>query len=142
MHESALILPNAPVRKTPFASFWSRDKDDSDWRKSDPQCQQFGKTQFHQQNPDAHGREHVAPVEGRAAASYTTSTTPHDLYDTGHTLQECRRAGVKLQVNSLTNDKDGMEMRDEIVMVHENDVFVDVGESDVAEQGRYDAHVA
>ena len=48
---------------------------------------------------------------------------------------------MKLQVNSLRNDKDGMEMRDEIVMVHESDVFVNVGQSDVAEQGGYDAHM-
>ena len=48
---------------------------------------------------------------------------------------------MKLQVNSLRNDKDGVEMRDEIVMVHESDVFANVGQSDVAEQGGYDAHM-
>ena len=48
---------------------------------------------------------------------------------------------MKLQANSRKNDKDGMEIRDEIVVVHENDVFVDVGQSDIDEQGGYDAHM-
>ena len=67
--------------------------------------------------------------------------TQQVLHLTTCTTQDIHFRGIGGQVNSLTNDKDGMEMRDEIVMVHENDVFVDVGQSDVDEQGGYDAHM-
>ena len=80
-------------------------------------------------------------MQAHAAGSYTTHTTPHYLCDVGYAHNACRRTGAKLQVKNFRIDEDMMKMRHGIVMMHEHDVFVDVGWSDVAEQGKYDANM-
>jgi hypothetical protein len=166
VHESALTLSDTPLRKTPLR----RDKDESDWRKSDLHCLRrfgksqfhqrisnahvssdwrksdlhclrFGKSQFHQRIPNAHVLEWTTCGHVRVEYDPETSTAPHDLCDTGHTLQMSSRPIVEIQVDSVKDDRSVVETRDEIMMMHENDVFVDVGHPNAGEQERYVTHM-
>ena len=91
--------------------------------------------------PNAHVLEQTTCGQVRVACDHETSTAPHDLYDTGHTLQVSSRPIVELQVDSVKDDRDVVEARDEIMMMHKSDVFVDVGQPNDGEQERYVTHM-
>ena len=97
---------------------------------------EFDQTFQHDTQPPQSGRQHAA-----SAWDYEKGTTPHDLYDTGHTPMMSMKACVQLQHDNMNNARDMTQTSAEIMMVQETDVLMVVSQARADEKKRNVTHM-
>ena len=91
---------------------------------------------------DTHSPKDEAHQQVCKIGNHKTSTTPHDLYETGHTLPMSRKVCVKPHEGSMHNEGDMMQTSDENKMMKNEDVFMVVSQTNVDEQRGYVTHMS
>ena len=91
---------------------------------------------------DTHTPKDEAHQQVCKTGNYETSTTPHDLYEAGHTLPMSRKVYVKPHEGSMHDERDMMQTNVENKMTNNEDVFMVISQTNDNEHGRYVTHMS